>query len=350
MMRLLVGSLLLALLFTGAQKAQAISFFSPRPSTPPAGGPKACNPAKSIDIKTWILLEKTCSSTKNYQRMEKWQCQNTVKEKKVLDLNCKKPKPSPSVKPSPTPVPSVQPSANPTVSPSPSSLPSPSPSPQSFLVKPYLVYPKDKSKYPEYEVAVKNYMNELKAWYKEKVGETFNFEPLQVMTSQYNYNTMRCDPNPFDASPPSQDCLNNQNRIDGDWPMYMNMAIHNGGLNWDNYDIALIFGAGGGGYAGGVWFGQGFGGWAIVGDWVLEPISGKPSAWGIPCFYSDGWQCSGGVPKGTPAHEAGHAFGLPHPDVNLYPGQSIMRWHGDYPGVGFLPHEVEFLKNSPFFN
>ena len=41
-----------------------------------------------------------------------------------------------------------------------------------YLVKPYLVYPADKPKYPEYETAVKNYLVELQNWYKEKAGKT----------------------------------------------------------------------------------------------------------------------------------------------------------------------------------
>ncbi|MBI2593533.1 hypothetical protein HYW44_02740 [Candidatus Daviesbacteria bacterium] len=257
-----------------------------------------------------------------------------------MDFTCKKSKPSP------TPSPSIKPSV------APSSSPSSSPSPASgiFVVKPYLVYPSDKPMYPEYESSVKNYLTELQNWYKEKVGETFVVEPLKVVRSQYDYLTMRCDPNPNDALPPSDACKQNQNQIDGNWPMYMNKAIHNGQESWEIQNVALVFSAGGGGYAGGVFFGTNLGGWAIVGDWVLEPISGVASSWGIPCALSNGWQCSGGVPKGTPAHELGHAFGLPHPDETLYPGQSIMRWHGDYPTVGFLPHEVEYLKNSPFFN
>lgn len=238
-----------------------------------------------------------------------------------------------------------------TPSPSASVAPSPRPVPSGdYLVKPYLVYPADKSVYPEYEEAVKNYMIELQEWYKSKVGITFNMAPLQIVKSKYSYNTMRCDPSPFDQTPPSAACLNDSKRMDGNWGVYMNLAIHNGVEKWDEKTATLVFSAGGGGYAGADKYPNNAG-WAITGDWVLEPISGKANDWGIPCKYSDGWQCAGGVPKGSPAHELGHAFGLPHPDEKLYPGNgvSIMRWHGDYPTVGFLPHEITYLKTTPFF-
>ena len=243
---------------------------------------------------------------------------------------------------------SPDPFPSPVASPSPPS-PSPTPSPRAFFwVRPYLVYPADKSMYPEYETAVKNYMVELQNWYKEKVGATFFMQPLVVVRSKYNYDTMRCDPGPLDSTPPSAECLSDPRRLDGNWGMYMNQAIHDGVEHLDEQTAALVFSAGGGGYAGANLY-PNYAGWAIVGDWVLEPISGVVNDWGIPCKYSDGWQCSGGVPKGTPAHELGHAFGLGHPDPVLYAQPSIMKWHGDYPTVGFLQYEVDYLLQSPFF-
>lgn len=220
-----------------------------------------------------------------------------------------------------------------------------------YHVKPYLVYPSDKPMYPEYEAAVKSYLVELQNWYKAKVGVTFTMDPLKVVRSSYTYNVIRCDPGPFDSTPPSSACLNDPKKLDGNLGMYMNLAIHNGTEKWDQKTATLVFSAGGGGYAGANRDPSNDTGWAIVGDWVLEPISGKANDWGIPCKYSDGWQCSAEVSKGTPAHELGHAFGLPHPDTKLYPGEhlSIMRWQGEYPAVGFLPYEVDFLKKSPFF-
>lgn len=218
---------------------------------------------------------------------------------------------------------------------------------QQYWVEPYIVYPADKPMYPKYAISVSQYMVELQNWYKEKLGKTFYMKPLVVVRSSYTYDIMRCDPSPFDSTPPSQDCLNDPKQLIGNWPMYMNLAIHNGVEKWDEHDITLVFSAGGGGWAGGSHFGDT--GYAVVGDWVLEPISGVPNEWGIPCKYSDGWQCSGGVPKGTPAHELGHAFGLSHPDAANF-DSTIMGWHGNYPTVGFLPSEVDYLLASPYFD
>ncbi|OHA78541.1 MAG: hypothetical protein A3G10_00630 [Candidatus Wildermuthbacteria bacterium RIFCSPLOWO2_12_FULL_49_9] len=222
--------------------------------------------------------------------------------------------------------------------------------PMVFIVKPYLVYPADKAMIPLYETAVQGYLAELRQWYFDQVGATFQMVPLEVIRHPFrNYLEMRCGENP------RQECINNLSLFEGNWAQYMNEAIYGGaaayyagGPCWAADTAYLVFGAGGGGYAGANSDGNSCG-WAVVSDWVLEPISGVPNEWGIPCVYSSGWQCGGGVPKGTPAHELGHAFGLPHPGEQ-YADQSIRQWHGNYPGVGLLPQEIEFLRDSPFFN
>lgn len=246
--------------------------------------------------------------------------------------------------PTSTPTPTPTPTSTPT--PTPTSTPTPTPTPTSavqteFFVKPYLVYPADKPMYPEYETAVNQYLQELQSWYNGKVGKTFRMKPLQVVRSSYNYLTMRC------GETPNQSCIDDPAKFEGNWGTFMNKAIHNGVEQWEEQTIALIFSAGGGGYGGANLYSN-YTGFAITGDWVLEPISGVQNTWGIPCFYSSGWQCTGGVPKGTPAHELGHAFGLPHPG-SQYAGQTIMEWHGDYPQVGFLSQEIQLLRQSPFF-
>ncbi|MAG59976.1 hypothetical protein CMO96_04270 [Candidatus Woesebacteria bacterium] len=192
--------------------------------------------------------------------------------------------------------------------------------------------------YPEYESSVRDYMDEMQQWYCDKVGATFSMKPLQVVRTAEDYQTVRCGPNP------SQNCLDDPSKLESDMPFYVNKAVHGGVVGWEQQVSALAFVAGGGGWAGSV-DDANYTSWAIVGDWVLEPISGVENTWGIPCQYSGGWQCAGGVPKGTPAHELGHTFGLDHPSAE----GSIIKWHGDYPNVGFLSSEVEFLKDSPFF-
>lgn len=211
-----------------------------------------------------------------------------------------------------------------------------------FWVKPYLVYPADQPMYAEYALAVNRYLPQMRNWYQQKVGATFRMEPLRVIRSPYPYLTIRC------GERPSAQCVGDPKKLDGNIGYFMNKAIHNGVERWEPHTVALIFAAGAGGYAGSNVY-QNYSGFAIVGDWVLEPLSGRENAWGIPCRYSDGWQCKDNVPAGTPAHELGHAFGLPHPDQKRFPGKSVMRWHGDYPDAGFLPHEIELLRQSPFF-
>jgi hypothetical protein len=211
-----------------------------------------------------------------------------------------------------------------------------------FVVKPYLVYPADKPTYPEYESGLQNYLTELQQWYCDKVGLTFNMAPLEVVISQFNYLNIRCGPNPSTA------CINDPSILNSNLPQYMNLSINNSAEFWEEQTIALVFAAGGGGFAGGR-VDSANSGFAVVGDWAIEPITGKANDWGIPCTFSDGWQCAANVAQGTPAHELGHAFGLFHPDPATYPGDSIMKWHGGYPTVGFLPHEIEYLRQSPYF-
>ncbi|MDP2640924.1 MAG: hypothetical protein Q8P39_00055 [Candidatus Yanofskybacteria bacterium] len=221
--------------------------------------------------------------------------------------------------------------------------------PPTFFVKPYLVYPADMLMYPAYEAAVTEYLMELQQWYLGQVGAAFQMASLVVLRHpSRNYLEMRCGENP------SQECIRDRSLLEGNWAQYMNEAIHggvaryeSGGPHWADHTAYLVFGAGGGGYAGANAKGH-EGGWAVVGDWVLEPISGVANEWGIPCSYSSGWQCEDGVSKGTPAHELGHAFGLPHPGEE-YRDSTIMEWHGGYPEVGFLDQEREFLRVSPFF-
>ncbi len=211
-----------------------------------------------------------------------------------------------------------------------------------YLVKPYLVYPADKPMYPEYEQAVNSYLIELQNWYLDKVGKTFTLAPLQIIRTPENYLTLRCGDNP------SEECRNNPSALVGNTPMYINKAIHNGQERWDEQTVALVFSVGAGGYAGGR-LNSGDAGFAIVGDFVLEPISGKANDWGIPCKYAT-WQCELKNARGTVAHELTHGFGLGHPFISSPDMWTIMRQPSVYPEVGFLPFETDFLKQSPFFN
>lgn len=223
-------------------------------------------------------------------------------------------------------------------------------SPSEFIVKPYLVYPSDKSEIPEYETSVNKYLTYLQGWYFQQTSETFNLAPLEVFRLQESYDLLRCGRQEYEEL--SINCLNNpevyQNKYLSNYLLDQIMLQDSSDRNTTVY---AFFIAGGGGQAGAnILTIPGKNGdvrFALVGDWVLEPLSGVANPWGIPCKYST-WQCTGGVPAGSMAHELGHAFGIPHPGEE-YVGKSIMQWHGDFPKVGFLPEETTQLRNSAFF-
>lgn len=97
---------------------------------------------------------------------------------------------------------------------------------------------------------------------------------------------------------------------------------------------ALIFVKGAGGWAGGREFPSANGGWAILGDWCIDSIAGN-----VP--EGAYWWSGRRLQVGAAAHELGHTFGLPHPDVNRE--LTIMYNWWDYPTVGFLPSERAHL-------
>jgi len=203
-----------------------------------------------------------------------------------------------------------------------------------FLVQPYYVYPRDQPYHPEYERAARALVREVRQWYLARVGKTFRAAPLRVVRAPEEYLVMRCGPEPEPA------CRGDRQAL----PRWLE-AIERAVGGFRPRRIAWVFAQGGGGWAGANLYGD-FTGFGLFGDWVLEPISGVAEPAAIPCAYAT-WQCKGGVPRGTTAHELGHAFGLHHPDK--YPGKSIMGWHGDYPNAPLMRHERLILRESPYF-
>lgn len=106
--------------------------------------------------------------------------------------------------------------------------------------------------------------------------------------------------------------------------------------NEDGYTV-LIFVKGAGGWAGGRAYTNGDGGWAILGDWAIDGIQGT-----VP--EGDYWWSGRRKQIGAAAHELGHAFGLPHPDVHGGEASStVMGGWGDYPTVGLCQWDIDHL-------
>lgn len=210
-----------------------------------------------------------------------------------------------------------------------------------FTIEPYYVFPADQPYHPEYEAALREHVRQVRRWYRDKVGLNFHLAQLRVVHSQQGYLTMRCGPFP------APECVADREQL----PYWLGSVLQAvGGL--EERTGKWIFAQGGGGFAGAnlVWQYEGF---ALAGDWTLEPLSGVVEPEAITCAFSDGWQCAidangNGAPYGTGPHELGHVFGLHHPDG--YDGMSLMKWHGDYPSTGLLPHEVMILRETPWFN
>ena len=200
-----------------------------------------------------------------------------------------------------------------------------------FIVQPFYLYPSDQRYFADYEESVERAIVEVREWYREKCDLTFRMQPLKIVQSKLTYQQMK-----WGSRTPSEGSTEMPN-----WQSGVLESV--GGLKDET--IVWVFAQGGGGWSGGNLMGN-FRGYAILGDWVLEPISGVTNPDGIPASKAT-WQVKGGVPMGTTVHELGHAFGLHHPDH--YGGKSIMGWHGDYPDTGLLPHEMLITQQCPFF-
>jgi hypothetical protein len=206
-------------------------------------------------------------------------------------------------------------------------------------VRAVYLHPADQPRVAAYERAARRCIDEVREWYAGRAGVTFGPLPLEVIRARASYREMRRG---------------------GDLRRYSDEADHSQAIGWIESirdavgawrpdTVTLVFAQGGGGVA---LSGSAAGGarYAIVGDWVLEPISGVANPLGVPCAQCPpqaSWAISGGTPTGTVAHELGHAFGLSHP-APVAGGGSIMFAHWEYPHTGFLPHERTALWRSPF--
>jgi hypothetical protein len=210
---------------------------------------------------------------------------------------------------------------------------------ETFPVRVVYVYPSDQPRFPAYERAIAACVAEVRAWYRARAGVTFRVLPLEVVRAPEDYLTLRCGADRADRARGLRDR--------GHMPRWVE-AIARAVGGWRPRTATLVFAQGGGGVACANLQGD-FAGWALVGDWVLEPISGCTNPQGITAAMCETpIYVTGGTPTGTVAHELGHAFGLHHPDGYAPDARSIMRAHWDYPDTGFLGHERLVLRHTPF--
>lgn len=204
-----------------------------------------------------------------------------------------------------------------------------------YVVQPYYVYPNDFTKNAAYAQSIARTMEELREWYRSRVGSTFTLRPVIEVRSRFDYAILRLGENPSEED-------RKDPRFMPQWLPGLRQSL---GGTFRPKQVSVIFAHGGGGYSVGRLEGEDAG-FAVVGDWVLGPISSTKDPQGIPA-PEGAWQVRGSVPLGILAARLGQAFGLLNPSG--YPGTSIVTGFQSFPNTSLLPHERLILRESPFF-
>ena len=210
---------------------------------------------------------------------------------------------------------------------------------ETFPVRVIYLIPADQKRFPEYERAIKRCVEDVKTWYLDRTERTFKTMPLETIHSEEDWLTMRCGNEPQEREKGLEDRQYMPKWVE---------SVHKAVGGWRPRTATWIFAQGGGGVACANLQGD-FAGFAMSGDWVLEPISGVANPDGIPASLCEKKIfVTGGTPIGTTAHELGHSIGLHHPEKYENCQNSVMMAHWTYPQGCLLPHEILVLEFSPF--
>jgi hypothetical protein len=184
--------------------------------------------------------------------------------------------------------------------------------------------------------ALRTAVDEIRAFYgRENSDWTFTLDPLQVVQGEgprTRYHIIWNGRNIYEDGV----------EFDGNMEHEVVSELHSRGYptpvaqNESGYSV-LIFVKGAGGWAGGREFPDADGGWAILGDWTIDSIEGQ-------LHEGDYWWSGRRLQVGAAAHELGHTFDLPHPDVHgdSFDSSIMGSWWG-YPMLGLSDWERDHI-------
>lgn len=222
-----------------------------------------------------------------------------------------------------------------------------------FAVTPILFVPKNywnSSRLRQYQLSITETFQLLRRWYsgtaEADTGYTFDLNPVVTYKAPQNFEYYKC---PNHQSP----C----NNYDGVWGSIQDQLYTAGYQSWTYGKIYFVFVPGAGGWAGGNCAGNeclsqwphattaGTTGFAIMGDWALDAISGFRNN---DCWANLGSACGKNQQQGAVGHELGHTFGLGHPDRY----GTIMSYWWYFPNISLvndgLDKEKDVLWSSRF--
>ncbi len=229
----------------------------------------------------------------------------------------------------------------------------------SFFVQPVLFVASDLVEDPANRPAIDETFQLLRRWYSgalELGGSSYSFQvkAAVVVRASHPFDYYKC---PNHAAP----CSN----YDGIWGNIQDELFSLGFPLWSYGTSHIVMVKGAGGWAGGnstnsftYWPGPGpasTAGFAILGDWALDAISGTTNS---ECYGNMGSACYHDPQQGAVGHELGHTFGLAHAqdlDGSIMNSWWSFPWDGLFNGpVDIDPKlsndEQGVLRSSLFFS